>query len=549
MRTAVKRFNLIVFLALCISYSFTFASDDVGAPSPYSPPYVYMPPIQVFGNVGGGNSPPNQNPNPTPNPAPPKGTSGTNGKKGHSVPNKPKVATFAKASQRCVRPGDIVNFNGSHLSEVSNYKLIININNKEIELAPLQANNTQIIVRVPDDSTLLADQTYPVSLIHKGNLTHYPQTALSIHTCDIDNKKTALDHEVGEILVLTSPGLVATLKQEAGTLGLQLIESYELKALGETILTLKTTEPNLQAAIARLRLKFPSVTIDYNHHYQEAAKPRTYARQAIAWPSIKACNNISYKTLTIGIIDGQPDINHPALLNQNITVKNFLKENQQADMQHGTAVATILAGNQPASGLVGLLPNVNIMAAIALYQKKEHLLATTKSIVSAIDWLMLKKVRLVNISLSGSKANLILKKVFASAIKSNMIIFSAAGNNGKAASASYPAALPGVIAITAIDAANRIYLRANQGQYIDFSAPGVDIWTANKNKQGKYSSGTSYASPYALAIAAFYLKQNPSLSRSLLYAAMQESTQDLGNKGRDQTFGWGLIQASNKTCN
>ena len=67
-----------------------------------------------------------------------------------------------------------------------------------------------------------------------------------------------------------------------------------------------------------------------------------------------------------------------------------------------------------------------------------------------------------------------------------------------------------------IDAARRVYNEANQGDYIDFSAPGVDIWTIDDKTRGRYSSGTSFAVPHALAVAALYLKKNPSLPREIL---------------------------------
>ncbi len=92
------------------------------------------------------------------------------------------------------------------------------------------------------------------------------------------------------------------------------------------------------------------------------------------------------------------------------------------------------------------------------------------------------------------------------------------------------------------------YTEANEGDYIDFSAPGVDIWTIENGLQGKYRSGTSFASPYGLAVAALYLNQNPSLSRAVLYNALKASALDLGDKGQDKKFGWGLVQAPQKVC-
>jgi len=66
--------------------------------------------------------------------------------------------------------------------------------------------------------------------------------------------------------------------------------------------------------------------------------------------------------------------------------------------------------------------------------------------------------------------------------------------------------------------------------------------------QGKYSSGTSYAAPHAVAVAALYLAQNPSLSRNILFNAMKNNAVDLGAASRDNVFGWGLVQVQKGLC-
>jgi len=71
-------------------------------------------------------------------------------------------------------------------------------------------------------------------------------------------------------------------------------------------------------------------------------------------------------------------------------------------------------------------------------------------------------VRVVNMSLSGPP-NEVLKRAIASAQAKGMVIVAAAGNNGAGAGPSYPAAYPGVIAVTAVDRNLDVYRRATQG--------------------------------------------------------------------------------------
>jgi subtilisin family serine protease len=65
---------------------------------------------------------------------------------------------------------------------------------------------------------------------------------------------------------------------------------------------------------------------------------------------------------------------------------------------------------------------------------------------------------------------------------------------------------------------------------------------------GKYRSGTSYAVPFVVAIAATCLMKNPSLSRDILFRAIKNSVTELGEQGHDAIYGWGLVQATDFNC-
>jgi subtilisin family serine protease len=106
----------------------------------------------------------------------------------------------------------------------------------------------------------------------------------------------------------------------------------------------------------------------------------------------------------------------------------------------------------------------------------------------------------------------------------------------------YPAAQPGVVAVTAVDARRHIYKYATQGKYITLSAPGVDIWTATPGKPGVYVSGTSYAAPFATAALASAHLARPKQSWSALEHRLEKGARDLGAPGKDSVFGWGLVQ-------
>ena len=117
----------------------------------------------------------------------------------------------------------------------------------------------------------------------------------------------------------------------------------------------------------------------------------------------------------------------------------------------------------------------------------------------------------------------------------------ASGNDG-AAQVAYPGADPHVIAVTAVDAAKRSYSRANYGREVDFAAPGVDVLVA-EGKGVAYRTGTSYASAVLSGMVAHRLATGRgSISVDRLRDELRKSSEDLGNKGRDARYGWGLAR-------
>ena len=141
----------------------------------------------------------------------------------------------------------------------------------------------------------------------------------------------------------------------------------------------------------------------------------------------------------------------------------------------------------------------------------------------------------------GGPRNLLVDIAIQRTIQSGVPVIAAAGNGGSTATAVYPAAQPGVIAVTAVDSDLELYSEANEGKYIDFAAPGVDIWAGNEKGAGKFVSGTSFSVPFVTAAIANIVE---SVGPKEAYIQLQNTVKDLGDKGKDKQFGWGMLQLS-----
>tara|TARA_R110001592_G_scaffold126336_1_gene337456 strand:+ start:78286 stop:80154 length:1869 start_codon:yes stop_codon:yes gene_type:complete len=278
--------------------------------------------------------------------------------------------------------------------------------------------------------------------------------------------------------------------------------------------------------------------VDLNHIYTageelaEQSGDGMMPRNAIEFPP-----DTELMSLRIGMIDSQVDVSHPALQHARIESRAFTSSGAKIPEFHGTAIASIIAGNS--ADYVGIAPNAEVYAAGVFEQDSERGdIASTVSLVRALDWLISSGVDVINISLAGPP-NRLLESALEKASQSNVIILAAAGNGGPVAEPMYPAAYASVVAVTAVDSKGQIFRLANRGDYLDIAAPGVALRHAKSGGGYASSSGTSFAVPFAAtAVARLRLLQPGENALELLC----RTAEDLGPPGRDSIYGFGLLR-------
>ena len=266
---------------------------------------------------------------------------------------------------------------------------------------------------------------------------------------------------------------------------------------------------------------------------------KCFGRSMIGWkPDHKSCAS----RVKIGIIDTSFDVAHPAFAGRKFKQGNFLGEGAiSGNDWHGTAVLSLLAG-QPKSSTPGLVPDAEFFLASAFKTDNEgNASADTFGILNALAWLAALDVRIVNMSFSGPNDELIAKAI-SNMSGTGVSFVAAAGNRGPNGPASYPAAYPEVIAVTAVNRSLKGYVHANSGSYVDVAQPGVDVWTALPGGREGYRTGTSFAAPFFTGIlATLPVARAGRQPKAELLARL--SFKDLGSPGRDPVYGQGLAFA------
>ena len=209
-------------------------------------------------------------------------------------------------------------------------------------------------------------------------------------------------------------------------------------------------------------------------------------------------------------------------------------------MVQPTAHATAVLGRLVAKGesIKPLLPDAKIYAASVFYQKDAYSQsASTLALLQALEWMLVKRVQVINMSLAGPP-NALLEKALQRARSKGIAVVAAAGNAGPASRPLFPAAYDSVIAVSAVDEQRRIYRWANRGKHIDFVAYGVNVTTLRTGGGEGIESGTSMAAPIISAALALQM-QIRGLDESLAHLRML--SEDLGETGRDVIYGDGFI--------
>jgi thermitase len=307
-------------------------------------------------------------------------------------------------------------------------------------------------------------------------------------------KPSSPKHVPNELVVKLKPG--ANIDELAKSIGAKVIARndklgiYRLQ-FGDAAAT--------DAALANLKNNPDVAAVEYNYLFD----PPTPAQQLANAPSPPVTLTLDPNTSTdtchpvVGLIDtGVQSLGSqldPFLMSSiNVSGQTNVLSNTGLPT-HGTAMAeTILRAISQQSGSSGIK-----ILPVDVYGSGET--ASTWNVALGVQAAVDGGATVLNMSLSGTQDSAVLDSIIQQALAKGVVIFAAAGNQ-PVDTATYPAAIPGVNAVTALGAPGQLASYANFGSFVEMALPGSSI--VYLGNQAYVVQGTSPATAYASGVAA-----------------------------------------------
>lgn len=247
--------------------------------------------------------------------------------------------------------------------------------------------------------------------------------------------------------------------------------------------------------------------------------------------------------IRVAVIDTGIDYTHPDLAANVKGGWDFVNkdDNPMDDHGHGTHVSGTIAARDDNSGVVGMAPEASLYGLKVLSASGS---GYADDVARALEWCITNNIQVVNMSLSGGYSS-VLESACSKASQAGIILVAAAGNSGTSSgtgdTVGYPAKYATVIATAATDRSDLRAAFSSTGPAVEIAAPGVSVYSTYPGGRYVSMSGTSMACPHVAGAAALIL--GAGIPAANVRSLLQSTADDLGTAGRDEWYGYGLLDA------
>ncbi|MFI8518114.1 type VII secretion-associated serine protease mycosin [Streptomyces sp. NPDC085481] len=310
-------------------------------------------------------------------------------------------------------------------------------------------------------------------------------------------------------------------------------------------------------AAALLAAAFAVLPATTTPAYADTIRARQWGLNAMhtatAWETTRG------EGVTVAVLDTGVDATHPDLEGSVLTGTDLVgfgaSRGDRAWARHGTAMAGIIAGHghgpDGQDGVLGIAPKVKILPVRVILEgtdKARDKARKTRgtALAEGIRWAADHGADVINLSLGDDSESAHPDAGEDAAVQyalaKGVSVVASAGNGGeKGDHISYPAAYPGVIAVTAVDRYGTHASFSTSRWYATVSAPGDDIVIADPDRRYYEGWGTSAAAAFVSGGVALVRAAHPGLTPAQVKRLLIDTARNRPDGGRSDDKGYGTV--------
>ncbi|MFE5973442.1 type VII secretion-associated serine protease mycosin [Streptomyces sp. NPDC056460] len=291
--------------------------------------------------------------------------------------------------------------------------------------------------------------------------------------------------------------------------------------------------------------------------YADTIRARQWGLQTLhtteAWQTTKG-EGITVAVLDTGVDDQHPDLEGSVLAGRDL-IGFGASRGDRAWARHGTAMAGIIAGHghgpDGGDGVLGIAPDARILPVRVILEGTDTSRDKARktrgtALAEGIRWAADHGADVINMSLGDDSKSAHPDAGEDAAVQyalaKGVSVVASAGNGGeKGDHISYPAAYPGVIAVTAVDRYGTHASFSTRRWYATVSAPGVDIAIADPDRRYYEGWGTSAAAAFASGAVALVRSAHPDLTPAQVKRLLIDTARSRPEGGRSDAKGYGTV--------
>lgn len=276
----------------------------------------------------------------------------------------------------------------------------------------------------------------------------------------------------------------------------------------------------------------------------------------------KSRDGLDGQGITVALVDTGVDVAHSALDDMDddpstddpklLAFKDFVNKQDYPydDNGHGTHCASLISGTRG----IGVAPGSSLVVVKVMDRDGACYLSDA---LTALDWCLENRemygIKVISFSVGGEnpvQGPSLLDQACNRMVDEGLVVVTAAGNSGPSTgSIVIPGSAENVITVGAVDSGGKIFERSSRGPAPDgrikpdIVTLGVGLSSALAGSRDGESpmSGTSMAVPLVSGSAAVILEGYPGMGPADVKRVLLKTTDDLGEPGPDNTFGWGSL--------